>query len=375
MSRIADRIRASGISLEKLSTDSGISVERLHGFLAEEEPSMNELRRLSSALKIKLSDFVIDNDARNRAQFLFRQTIPKNKLPASGFIDDYSRKIGYSLELVGKTWAESDPIVHFKVESATYEEAERNAEKFREIFVGGDLVGPLFHLPSIAIEKLRVLLFVIPESAVDGASAIVNGYPFIFVSPRFPPRMLFTLAHEVGHLITHHHLNEEFACLDLLNETGKIKRSSKKSESFADAFASCLLLPRAGVGIALKKVRELGNSTSDAIGDIEILYLSRIFGVSFQAAAVRCEDLSLLPRGGAISIYDKLVKDHGSPEKRAEEINLPPRPKIEFPTVPRHLVDAAIQKIKTGEMSVGRASTALNLSIADIMAHHAESTH
>jgi Zn-dependent peptidase ImmA (M78 family) len=375
MSRIADRIQASGISLEKLSRDSGIPVERLRGFLTAEEPSMNELRRLASALKIKLSDFVIDSDARNRAQFLFRQTVPKNKLSASGFIENYSRKIGYSLELVGKTWSESDPIVHFKVESATYEEAERNAETFRTIFAGGDIVGPLFHLPAIAIEKLRVLLFVIPERAVDGASAIVNGYPFIFVSPRFPPRMLFTLAHEIGHLITHHHTNKEFACLDLLNETGRIKRSSKKSESFADAFASCLLLPRAGVGIALKKVRELGSSTSDAIGDVEILYLSRIFGVSFQAAAVRCEDLSLLPRGGAISIYEKLLKNHGSPEKRAEELNLPPRPKIEFPTVPRHLLDAAIRKIQAGEMSVGRASAALNLSIADIMARHAESTH
>src|SRR4030095_16854249 len=196
-----------------------------------------------------------------------------------------------------------------------------------------------------------------------------------FVSPRFPPRMLFTLAHEIGHLITHHRANKEFACLDFLNTTGRIKRSSKKTESFADGFASCLRLPRAGVGIALKKVWELGKSTSSAIGDVEILYLSRIFGVSFQAAAVRCEDLSLLPRGGAISIYEELVKNHGSPEKRAEEIKLPPRPKIEFPTVPRHLLDAAIRKIQAGEMSVGRASAALNLSIADILARHAESTH
>ena len=375
MSRIADRIQASGTPLEKLSVDSGIPLERLRAFLAGEEPSLNELRRLASALKMKLSDFVIDDEARNRAQFLFRQTIPKSKLPAARFIEDYSSKIGYSLELVGKTWSESDPIIHFKIENATYEEAETNAEKFRTMFVGGDLVGPLLNLPTIAIEKLRVLLFVIPERAVDGASAIVDGYPFIFVSPRFPPRMLFTLAHELGHLITHHRSNQEFACLDLFNQTGKIKRSSKKSESFADVFASCLLLPRAGVGIALKKIKEVGKLASDNIGDVEILYLSRIFGVSFQAAAVRCEDLSLLPRGGAISIYEKLVKEHGSPEKRAAEINLPPRPKIEFPAIPRHLLDAAIRKVQTGEMSIGRASAALNLSIADIIAQHAQSTH
>ena len=375
MSRIADRIRESQISLEKLSVDSGIPIERLRRFLEAEDPSLNELRQLASALKIKVSDFVSDNAARSRAQFLFRQTLPKKKLAESSFIDDYSRRIGYSLELVGEHRPESDLIGHFKVESATYAEAEKNAEKFREIFLDGDLVGPLFHLPSVAIEKLRILLFVIPEQAVDGASAIVNGYPFIFVSPRFAPRMLFTLAHELGHLITHHVASQEFAVLDLLNETGNIKRSRKKPESFADAFASCLLLPRAGVGIALKKIRELVSSTSDSIGDIELLYLSRIFGVSFQVAAVRCEDLSLLPRAGAISIYEKLLKDHGSPEKRAEEINLPPRPKIEFPTVSRHLLDAAIHKIHTGEISVGRASAALNLSISDIMTRHAETSH
>src|SRR5439155_10338864 len=127
----------------------------------------------------------------------------------------------------------------------------------------------------------------------------------------------------------------------------------------------CLILARGVVGIALKKIKEVGKLASDNIGDVEILYLSRIFGVSFQAAAVRCEDLSLLPRGGAISIYEKLVKEHGSPEKRAAEINLPPRPKIEFPAIPRHLLDAAIRKVQTGEMSIGRASAALNLSIAD----------
>jgi Zn-dependent peptidase ImmA (M78 family) len=375
MSRIAERIRESRISLEKLSADSGIPLERLHRFLEAEEPSLNELRRLAAALKIKLSDFVVDNEARSRAQFLFRQTLSKKKVAESGFIEDYSRKIAYSLELVSEKWADDNLIGHFKVVSATYAEAERNAEVFREIFLEGDLVGPLFHLPSIAIEKLRVLLFVIPEQTVDGASAVVNGYPFIFVSPRFTPRMLFTLAHEIGHLIAHHDKSQEFAVLDMLDQTGNIKRSSRKPESFADTFASCLLLPRAGVGIALKKIRELVNSKSDAIGDIEILYLSRIFGVSFQVAAVRCEDLTLLPRGGAISIYEKLLKEHGSPEKRAEEISLPPRPKIEFPTVPRHLLDAAIGKIRSGELSVGRASAALNLSISDIMARHAETTH
>jgi Zn-dependent peptidase ImmA (M78 family) len=376
MRQVADKIQASGMDLGKLSSESGIPLARLQGFLGQDEPTLSELRKLASALKLKLSDFVTNNEARDRAQFLFRQTISTTKkVPKTAFIDNYSRKIAYSLELLGNSWSGHKWISDLKIENATFEEAERSAEAFREMFLEGDLISPLFHLPTTAIEKLRVLLFVIPERFVDGASAVVNGFPFVFVSPRFAPRMLFTLAHEVGHLITHRGSTEEYAFLDLEGETGKIRRSGQKWEYFADVFASCLLLPPAGVGIALKKIRELVKATDDNIGDIELLYLSRIFGVSFQVAAVRCEDLGLLPRGGAVSIYEKLVKAHKSPERRAEEVNLPPRPKIEFPAVPKQLLDAAVDKIRTGEISIGRASAALNLSISKVMSRHAETTH
>src|SRR5205085_974958 len=106
---------------------------------------------------------------------------------------------------------------------------------------------------------------------------------------------------------------------------------------------------------------------SDQLGDIEVLLLSRIFGVSFVAAGRRCEDLRLLPRGGAQSLNDWLKKEFGSAEKRATSVGLPDRPQIDFPTFPKQLLDAALHGIRAGNLSIGKASSILGLSISDLL--------
>jgi Zn-dependent peptidase ImmA (M78 family) len=200
--------------------------------------------------------------------------------------------------------------------------------------------------------------------------------PFVFVSAQFPPRMLFTLAHECGHLVAHHNPTESFAVIDESTDAeGPSSPNKANEERYAGAFASALLMPRASVGIALKKIREAAKITQDALGDLEIGYLARIFGVSFWAAARRCEDLALLPRGGAASLNEKLVKEYESAEKRAEQAGLPPRQEVKFPPVPQTLLAAAIERVRSGELSVGRAASILGLSIGDLMAANAPTAH
>jgi Zn-dependent peptidase ImmA (M78 family) len=222
---------------------------------------------------------------------------------------------------------------------------------------------------------MGVLLFVIDMRDVDGASAYFDGRPFIFISRRFPPRMLFTLAHELGHLIAHHDPSGEFAVIDDQEDEAELRPAGGLDEAYVHAFASALLMPRASVGIALKKIRELTKSTANELGDIEILYLARIFAVSFAAAARRCEDLALLPRGGAASLNEALIKQFGSAEKRAERLKLSPRPRIDFPAVPATLLRSAVEKIRSGELSIGRASAILSMPIADLLAANAPTAH
>lgn len=361
-------VNQSGLTPEKLAKKSGLSIARLHEITQGADAKLSELRRLASALRVSISDMTVKTPVEEKAEFLFRKKMSAAEGEDSFVISRLSKFISHSFDFLPAENRAPDWLRSFEIRGVTYSEAENLARAFRDRFYDGDQVGPLLSLPKIAAEKLNILLSVVPEQKVDGASAVISGQVFVFVSPRFPGRMLFTLAHEIGHCIAHHNAEHDYAIVDSANQVGKLKRVVRDQESFADAFASCLLIPSAGLAIALRKIREATKSVPDSpVGDIHLLYLSRIFGVSFEVAARRCEQLSLLPLGGAYALYKKLKDDYGSPEKRAVAVGLPARPEIEFPRVPLRLLTAAIDRVKRGEMSVGRASNYLSLSVADLV--------
>jgi Zn-dependent peptidase ImmA (M78 family) len=207
----------------------------------------------------------------------------------------------------------------------------------------------------------------------EGASALVEQYAFIFLAPRrFQPRMLFTLAHEIGHLLARHHERDKgFATYDREGDIGTWISSRRRAEMFADGFATALLLPRDAVARVLRKVRDMYALTGP-LGDIEINYLARFFGVSFEVAGRRCEALDLLPKYGARVLYEHLVKSHTNPERRADEVGLPPRAKIQF-SVSTHLLTAARQKLREGVVSIGNVAEALHLPLESLFAANIES--
>jgi len=371
MVNLAHHIRESRLSVREISGHAGIPETRITEIIGGAEPSVGELRRLAETLRLSMSDFLPVTSDEQHAEVLFRErAAQKHKVDAP--VEQFTRRVGGALELLGTepspTW-----LAEFPVTPQTYEGAEYAAEEFRRKFLRNDQLGPLITLPSLLVNELGVLLFVGSERAFDGASAILRGHVFIFVAAQFKPRMLFTLAHEVAHLLAHHN-DYEVVVLDTAEDVRDLpSRDHRKEEAFANAFASALLVPRTGLGVALKKIKALTGAHEDQVGDVEILYLSRIFGVSFEVAARRCEDLGLLLRGGARSMYEHLRKEYGSPEKRGEALSLPPRPEVEFPPIPPHLVDRAIRRIRAGEISVGRASHILNVSIPDIFVLHTRS--
>jgi Zn-dependent peptidase ImmA (M78 family) len=373
-SRLQEELRAR--RLEDVSARSGLTLERLQEFACGADPSLGELRRLSSALQLSLLDLAPPPIQYARASVLFREPNGPKRSPTAGLVDTISRRMAYTLELVPSAqpsslwWRE-----HFSGIEHTWAGAEESARVFRQVFFSGDHSSPLLSLPRIAVEQLQIMVFLVSTSQLDGASAFLNGIPFVFVARRFPARMLFTLAHEIGHLIAHHD-HAEFAKIDLLPGDAQERRPRGAAEQFAHSFASCLLLPQQGLALVLRKVREFGKVPSDAsVGDIEISYVARIFGVSFEVAARRCEDLKLLPRGAATSLNNELKAKYGSAEKRADALGLPARPEVIFPTIPDALIRSAIDKVRKGEMSLGRASMALGLSIPDLLVANAPTVH
>lgn len=368
MRRLADLINASGP--EKLSESSGIALRRLGELAGGAEASMSEVRAVASALRVDPAE-LLETPRQGQVDFLFRETAARSNPTA---ISKLSNRIAWSLDLLpdrdegGPSW-----IGEFDRRTDDFETASRNAEKFRRLFFEDDHISPFLHLPSLASNHLGILLFLLRIKGIDGASAIFGGVPFIFLAEQFRPRMLFTLAHEIGHLICHHRGDQAFAVVDLSAE--RPRKRKNVIESYAHAFASALLMPSRGVAIALEQIRGLGQRGGQPIGDIELLLLSRIFGVSFYAAARRCEDLDLLPRGGAASLDHAIRRSFGSPEKRAEALDLPPRPEIRFPRVPEPLLASTIDRIRAGEVSIGRASEALGFSISDLVDANAPEVH
>ncbi|MEQ8364031.1 MAG: XRE family transcriptional regulator [Cyclobacteriaceae bacterium] len=367
MSRLKDLFSKSGFSIRKLAKVSEIPEVKLknlfEGFI---DPSMSDLRKLSIALEVPISYLISEssNDV-EKVKVLFRNEI---KSESSKYeVDKFSFLIGNSLSLLQGYVPDSTLINYFDRVHEDYASASILAIKFRELYCEGDQLGPLFTLPYILENKLKCIVYV-TEIGADGASAYINNVPFIFISPRFEGRMLFTCAHELAHILTHLKRGSDTVHYDenIFDE----KRNRSIEEKFANAFAANLLMPEQGVAIALKKIRSYISNNLDSIGDVEILYLSRLYGVSFESASMRLETLNLIPKGATYSLSKEINSKFKSAEKRADNLGLPPRERIVFPKVSASLVANAIKRIQDGSLSIGKASEMLSLSVQEIISQN-----
>jgi Zn-dependent peptidase ImmA (M78 family) len=213
-------------------------------------------------------------------------------------------------------------------------------------FLGAGEVEPLFELPAMLDDRLDVLLFPVTQSKFTGGCALIDGSAFIFISDADLHEALFNCAHQLGHLVTlcARQGHSDGAALDAVGDGGYSARGPY--EHFADAFAAELLIPARGLGIALQNLRKLLGVNGGSLGDIELLYLARIFGVNFLAMARRCERARLLPKGGAATLNKFVTEEFGGPERRAEELSLPPRPSVEIASVPRSIRLAVAEEIE-----------------------------
>jgi Zn-dependent peptidase ImmA (M78 family) len=327
---------------------------------------MAELRALSTGLRVPLHLFAAKSASLERSEVLnplFRDVRDAN-LTFDITVEKVAVFVEAALELLPVRNELPDWLQLFEIKSQTYVEADRISKIFRGF---SDLTEdePVNSLPTILGRMDGVVICRLNYSKYEGVSLIAGNYCFIFVSPRFQGRMLFTVAHELGHLIAHHK-NRGPAVFETASKIGSFGRYSKE-EAFVDAFASCLLLPDVGIGRSINAFREHYNIQSSVVSDFEILLLASFYGVSFQVAARRCEDLSLLPRGLGQQLFENIKRQFGSPEKRAQSLDVPPRQKIEFPTVSPALASAISEALNTGDSSIGWISDRLGLTLGEIL--------
>ncbi|WP_417372262.1 ImmA/IrrE family metallo-endopeptidase [Gelidibacter japonicus] len=371
MKVIHQYIKNARIPISQISKKTGVSEKELNTIQQQETlPAYAVLRKLSKFFKIPISALLKEAEIHQEYEFLYRKSLDENLNFIS--LSKFQKFIANIREIKADV-SHVIPIREvLKSAEDSLESAEVLARDFRLIFFSEDFYSPISQLPELLSNKLGFIVKVIEAgNKADGASALIDGWIFLFVSPRFEGRMLFTLAHELGHVLNHHH-SENYFYYDK-RITGNLRSTKGQQERFANAFASALLLPPQGVALTINKIRQIYQIPEDSpIGDIEILYLARFYGVSFDVAANRLEQLGLIPEGGSFSMSEKIKKEYGSPEKRANSLGLPARQIPNFEILPPFVVKKSIKLVEEGKYSIERMASLLSIPIAGLIKYRAE---
>jgi hypothetical protein len=210
---------------------------------------------------------------------------------------------------------------------------------------------------------MSVLVFLVEQHIIESACAFVAGLPLIMVASDLRFEQLSACARELGHLLA---IGSRLDAVNQAHITPRRRLESSRPrgppEFFATNFAIELLIPTPGLAVALRRVRELLKVKNRALGDIEMLYFARVFGVTFLDVARKCERARLLRLGGAAVMAKFLDEKFGDPERRANDLGLPDRPGIVFPLAPVSFLSALKSRIVASEFSLAQAADALGTS-------------
>jgi Zn-dependent peptidase ImmA (M78 family)/transcriptional regulator with XRE-family HTH domain len=198
------------------------------------------------------------------------------------------------------------------------------------------------------LDKQGIRIFKLPLShELSGGFLYTEEFgQCILVNVNHGKRMVYTAAHEYYHFLVD---RENIA--DICSDKGK---RQMKRESLANHFAACFLIPRYTVAEFFE--RYVGRKY-DASG-VDVLQLSREFGVSYSAMLTRLKDLGLV----SDDAYVRLQKLH--PEKMASDLGLPEM-EIDPTPFPGRYVYMATRLYFRGEISIGKLAEYLKKSIRD----------
>ena len=167
----------------------------------------------------------------------------------------------------------------------------------------------------------------------------------VMLAERSVPRMRFTLARALGHLLA----NRDEAMVDLQDA-----RKKTPAESFANAFAAALLMPARGLRERFGAV----HSEAGEVSDIAILYLARTFGVTLKALRTRLEQLKLVAPT-TLKRIDEAVREAGTGLRADVDVvqALPDQPRWEM--LPERYVFLAMRAYRKELVSKSRLADCL----------------
>lgn len=247
--------------------------------------------------------------------------------PDPGQLDDLARLIASTQRLLPTDFRTISVPRPLNIDTA-----RAVAERIRSMLEVG-FTQPLVQLPNLLLDRFNIPLFRCLRPPLAHGCAIIDRCAVVFLptTPE-PAEDLVTCAHNLAHLLLFMSQRPELPRCTFHRSPSNSAKAPL--EHFADAFAGHLLVPQQALKHAAAIVRRRLGAVSPSIGDVELLYIARIFAVSFLTIARSCERVGMLPPGSAIALDRFLTVRFGGAERRAQVLHLPPQPALQIPSFP-----------------------------------------
>jgi len=213
--------------------------------------------------------------------------------------------------------------------------------------------GPLGDLWDVLESEygLRVFCFAMAESRISGMFVFIPDLGgCLAINANHPlERQRWTGCHELGHFLTERQRPE--IAIDVHKHRGG------RSELFADAFARHFLMPTGGL---VRRFESIRRSKSDPVTPADVVVLSHMYGVSFQALTWRLEELKLLKAG----TWDQLREVGFKPALAKKALGLEAREQRDV--LPTRYTTLAVQAFELGKLSEGQLARRLMRSRVEV---------
>lgn len=231
-------------------------------------------------------------------------------------------------------------------------EAIRQGEKVateerRRLGLGNGPIRDVFEL----LEGVRLFARPLRESGISGLFLYDKKIgPCILVNrTERPGRLAFDAAHEYAHVLMDRRLK---AHATLFGRPGEHK---ELLEVRANAFSAAFLMPAERIERFLWDIgmtREAGHK----IDVVNVLYLQRTFGVSYQAALYRLQNLGWLDKARREELEER------QPEVLARALGLTGESEVDYPLRYKYL---ALESYQRERISLGRLAEMLRVDLED----------
>lgn len=197
---------------------------------------------------------------------------------------------------------------------------------------------------------MKVILRPLPDSKVWGFS-ITNkelGHAIFVNTQSTRERQLFTLAHELGHIVMDRD-HTATVLTEKKSKDGDAKEQEILAEARANAFAAAFLMPELEVKTALLNLG-VSEGAQQEISTATIDYLRKQFGVSYDAMLWRLVNLKIINKKEREKFLTKSVDDV-----------IPPADSVS--SVPDRYRALAVEAYRRARISIGKLADLLRIDI------------